>query len=138
VSDEPGVAGEQQGDLVRRLRAVVEAKDAEIGVLRGELAAERELRRRLELRADVERRQPEGWRRVPGRSSPWRPGVPACPGPVAECAWPVRSSGARVTLRVCLSGRARAFTCRRAREAWDETNRETITHRGGSSVVTAR
>jgi hypothetical protein len=44
VSDEPGVAGEQQGDLVRRLRAVVEAKDAEIGVLRGELAAERELR----------------------------------------------------------------------------------------------
>jgi Transposase IS66 family len=57
VSDEPGVAGEQQGDLVRRLRAVVEAKDAEIGVLRGELAAERELRRRLELRlAEVERR----------------------------------------------------------------------------------
>jgi transposase len=51
------VAGEQQGDLVRRLRAVVEAKDAEIGVLRGELAAERELRRRLELRlAEVERR----------------------------------------------------------------------------------
>jgi hypothetical protein len=50
------VAGEQQGDLVRRLRAVVEAKDAEIGVLRGELAAERELRRRLELRlAEVER-----------------------------------------------------------------------------------
>ena len=39
MSDEPGVAGEQQGDLVRRLRAVVEAKDAEIGVLRGELAA---------------------------------------------------------------------------------------------------
>jgi transposase len=57
VSDEPGVAGEQQGDLVRRLRAVVGAKDAEIGVLRGELAAERELRRRLELRlAEVERR----------------------------------------------------------------------------------
>ena len=51
------MAGEQQGDLVRRLRAVVEAKDAEIGVLRGELAAERELRRRLELRlAEVERR----------------------------------------------------------------------------------
>jgi hypothetical protein len=47
------VAGEQQGDLVRRLRAVVEAKDAEIGVLRGE----RELWRRLELRlAEVERR----------------------------------------------------------------------------------
>jgi hypothetical protein len=44
VSDEPGVAGEQQSDLVRRLRAVVEAKDAEIGVPRGELTAERELR----------------------------------------------------------------------------------------------
>jgi hypothetical protein len=57
VSDEPGGAGEQQGGLVRRLRAVVEAKDAEIGVLRGELAAERELRRRLELRlAELERR----------------------------------------------------------------------------------
>ncbi len=57
MSDEPGVAGEQLGGLVRRLRAVVEAKDAEIGVLRGELAAERELRRRLELRlAEVERR----------------------------------------------------------------------------------
>ena len=53
VSDEPGVAGEQQGDQVRRLRAVVEAKDAEIGVLRGQ----RELRRRLELwLAEVERR----------------------------------------------------------------------------------
>ena len=51
------MAGEQQGDLVPRLRAVVEAKDEEIGVLRGELAAERELRRRLELRlAELERR----------------------------------------------------------------------------------
>ena len=36
---------------------MVEAKDAEIGVLRGELDAERELRRRLELRlAELERR----------------------------------------------------------------------------------
>ena len=36
---------------------MVEAKDAEIGVLRGELNAERELRRRLELRlAELERR----------------------------------------------------------------------------------
>jgi hypothetical protein len=57
VPDESGAAGERQGGLVRRLRAVVEAKDAEIGVLRGELAAERELRLRLELRlAEVERR----------------------------------------------------------------------------------
>ena len=40
-----------------RLRAVVEAKDAEIEVLRAELDAERELRRRLELRlAELERR----------------------------------------------------------------------------------
>jgi len=55
VSDEPGVAGEQQGGLVSRLRAVVEAKDAENAALRRELAAERELRRRLELRlAEVE------------------------------------------------------------------------------------
>ena len=43
--------------LLSRLRAVVEAKDAEIAVLRGELDAERELRRRLELRlAELERR----------------------------------------------------------------------------------
>ena len=56
MSDGPGVAGEQ-GGLVSRLRAVVEAKDAEIAALRQELAAERELRRRLELRlAEVERR----------------------------------------------------------------------------------
>ena len=51
------MAGEQQGGLVSRLRAVVEAKDAENAALRRELAAERELRRRLELRlAEVERR----------------------------------------------------------------------------------
>src|SRR5438477_13186604 len=51
------MAGEQQGDLVSRLRAVVEAKDAENAVLRQELDAERELRRRLELRlAELERR----------------------------------------------------------------------------------
>ena len=61
MSDEPGVSGEQQRELLSRLRAVVEAKDAEIGVLRQELAAERELRRRLELRlelrlAELERR----------------------------------------------------------------------------------
>ena len=47
----------QQRELVSRLRAVVEAKDAEIAVLRQELDAERELRRRLELRlAELERR----------------------------------------------------------------------------------
>ena len=51
------MSGEQQRELLSRLRAVVEAKDAEIGVLRQELAAERELRWRLELRlAELERR----------------------------------------------------------------------------------
>jgi len=43
--------------LAARLRAVVVAKDAEIAVLRQELDAERELRRRLKLRlAELERR----------------------------------------------------------------------------------
>ena len=47
----------EQRELLSRLRAVVEAKDAEIAVLRAELDAERELRRRLELRlAELERR----------------------------------------------------------------------------------
>jgi len=66
VLDEP-VAGGASGvprDLVARLRAVIEAKDAEntalrtgLAGLRGELEAERELRRRLELRvAELERR----------------------------------------------------------------------------------
>jgi len=59
VPDEPdpsGVAGEQH-TVAARLRAVVEAKDAELAVLRAELGAERELRRRLELRlAELERR----------------------------------------------------------------------------------
>jgi hypothetical protein len=40
----PGDAGELR-ELLARLRAVVEAKDTEISVLRTELAAERELRR---------------------------------------------------------------------------------------------
>ena len=52
VPEEPGppveVAG--QRELLSRLRAVVEAKDAENAVLRAELDAERELRRRPELR----------------------------------------------------------------------------------------
>jgi transposase len=56
ASDLPGDAGEQR-ELLARLRAVVEAKDAENAVLRAELSAEREVRRRLELRlAELERR----------------------------------------------------------------------------------
>lgn len=59
MSDVPGLpadAGEQR-ELLARLRAVVEAKDTEITVLRAELEAERELRRRLELKvAELERR----------------------------------------------------------------------------------
>ena len=47
----------EQRELLSRLRAVVAAKDAENAVLRQELHAERELRRRLELRlAELERR----------------------------------------------------------------------------------
>ena len=52
----PAGAGEQR-ELLARLRAVVEAKDAEVAMLRAELTAERELRRRMELRiAELERR----------------------------------------------------------------------------------
>jgi hypothetical protein len=59
VPEEPGLSGEIAGqrELLSRLRAVVEAKDAENAVLRSELDAERELRGRLELRlAELERR----------------------------------------------------------------------------------
>jgi transposase len=59
VPEEPGRSGEIAGqrELLSRLRAVVEAKDAENAALRRELVAERELRRRLELRlAELERR----------------------------------------------------------------------------------
>ena len=43
--------------MLARLRAVIEAKDIEVSVLRAGLAAERELRRRMELRiAELERR----------------------------------------------------------------------------------
>jgi len=71
VSDEPGAAGEQQGDLMSRLQAAVEARDAENSALRAglekvlvrldaalaEAAAEREQRGRLELKvAELERR----------------------------------------------------------------------------------
>jgi transposase len=56
VSDEPGAAGEQ-GDLVSRLRAVIGAKDEQIGALTAALDASLERQRRLELRlAEVERR----------------------------------------------------------------------------------
>jgi Transposase IS66 family len=56
VPDVPAGAGEQR-ELLARMRAVVEAKDAENVVLRAELAAERELRRGLELKvAELERR----------------------------------------------------------------------------------
>ena len=59
VPEEPGLAEVIAGqrELLSRLRAVVEAKDAENAALRQELDAERELRRRLELRlAELERR----------------------------------------------------------------------------------
>ena len=59
MPEEPGLADAiaEQRELLARLRAVVEAKDAENAVLRRELDAERELRRRLELRlAELERR----------------------------------------------------------------------------------
>jgi hypothetical protein len=55
VSDEPGPpdGGEEQRDL----RAMLEAKDAENAALRAELATERELRKRLELKvAELARR----------------------------------------------------------------------------------
>jgi Family of unknown function (DUF6444) len=59
VSDEPGVhpgSGDQR-ELVARLRAVIEAKDAENAMLRAELEAQLERYRRLELRvAELERR----------------------------------------------------------------------------------
>ena len=61
MPEEPGLPDviAQQRELLSRLRAVVEAKDAENAVLRQELDAERELRRRLELRlAELERRLP--------------------------------------------------------------------------------
>ena len=54
--DLPGAAGEQH-ELLARLRAVVEARDAENAMLRAELAAALERQRRLELRvAELERR----------------------------------------------------------------------------------
>ena len=63
MSDDPGAAG-GRGDLVSRLRAVVEAKDEQIAALTASLEAalagldaERELRRRMELRlAEMKRR----------------------------------------------------------------------------------
>jgi transposase len=56
VSDEPGAAGDQ-GGLVSRLRAVIEAKDEQIAVLTAGLEASLERERRLGLRlAEMERR----------------------------------------------------------------------------------
>ena len=59
MPDEPGqvdAPGERR-ELLAWLRAVVEARDAENAALRAELDAERELRRRLELRLEeLERR----------------------------------------------------------------------------------
>ena len=59
MPEEPGLADviAEQRELLSRLRAVVETKDTENAVLHQELDAERELRRRLELRlAELERR----------------------------------------------------------------------------------
>jgi hypothetical protein len=59
VPEEPGLAGviAEQRELLSRLRAVAETKDTENAGLHQELDAERELRRRLELRlAELERR----------------------------------------------------------------------------------
>ncbi|MGH3238341.1 MAG: IS66 family transposase [Streptosporangiaceae bacterium] len=59
MPDVPGLPGDarEPRELLARLRAVVVAKDAENAVLRAELAAERELRGRLELKvAELERR----------------------------------------------------------------------------------
>lgn len=56
VPDLPAGAGEQR-ELLARLRAVIEAKDAENAVLRADLEAALERYRRLELRvAELERR----------------------------------------------------------------------------------
>lgn len=59
MSDQPDPRGRdlEQRELLARLRAVVEATDAENAALRAELAAERELRKRLELQvAELQRR----------------------------------------------------------------------------------
>jgi transposase len=54
---DPPAGDQERRELLARLRAVVEAKDAEVGLLRAELAAGRELRKRLELQvAELQRR----------------------------------------------------------------------------------
>ena len=72
MPDEPGQADAVAGQraLLSRLRAVVEAKDAENAVLRAELDAERELRRR------AERQDPDRGRRKDRK----RGGQPGHPG----------------------------------------------------------
>ena len=63
VPGEPDPLGgdQEQGELLARLRAVAEAKDAEVSLLRAELAAERELRKRLELQVAELQRGQELW-----------------------------------------------------------------------------
>jgi hypothetical protein len=57
VPDVPDLSAGEQRELLARLRAVVEARDAENAMLRAELAAALERERRLELRvAELERR----------------------------------------------------------------------------------
>jgi transposase len=57
VPDVPGLPAGERRELLARLGAVVEARDAENAALRAELAASRERERRLELRiAELERR----------------------------------------------------------------------------------
>lgn len=57
MSDEPDLSAGELCELLARLRAVVEAKDTEIKVLRAELTAGLERERRLDLRvAELERR----------------------------------------------------------------------------------
>jgi transposase len=57
VPDAPDLPAGEQRELLARLRAVVEARDAENAALRAELAASRERERRLELRVtELERR----------------------------------------------------------------------------------
>ncbi len=59
MSDEPDPPGgdQEHRELLARLRVVAETKDAEVRLLRAEPAAERELRKRLELQvAELQRR----------------------------------------------------------------------------------
>jgi hypothetical protein len=106
VSDKPVVAGEQRGELVSRLRAVIGAEDEQIGTLGARLEAalagleaSRERERRLELRlAELERRlgmdssdsgTPSSKGADRGERYEWRAGQPT-EGLLAAChgRWP--------------------------------------------------